>query len=291
MSVATYDLGQGVNLRYLATDRDGEPADATVALTITKPNGTTTGPLVVRTALGVYDAATYVPDAVGDYSYRWAVTGAITDVALGSFSVSDPGPQEYTQLELVKSQLGKITKDDRDEMIWASILASSRMIDSETGVWPGAYRADRVATARTFSTQGRRYVTPSGRVAIIVDAISSAAGITVETGTVASGLYLPMTAYTTGPENAIVRGRPIVEVYGATGTFLTDSIRITAKWGWPTVPAEIELATRLQAARLYRRKDSPQGVITSPEFGGIRVSRFDPDVRALLGAFMTPGFA
>ena len=289
--MATYDLGQGVNLRYLATDRDGEPTDATVALVITKPNGTTTGPLVVRTALGVYDAATYVPDAVGEYTYRWVVTGAITDSALGSFTVSDPGPQEYAQLELVKAQLGKITRDDRDEMIQASILAASRMIDSETGVWPGAYRADRVATSRTFTLQGRRYLTRGNRVAIIVDPISSASGVTVETGYAATGLYVPFTSFTTGPENAIVRGRPIIEVYGAPGSFLSDSIRITARWGWPTIPAEIELATRLQAARLYRRKDSPQGVIASPEFGGLRVSRFDPDVRALLAPFMTPGFA
>ena len=119
----TYDLGDGVNLRHLVRDRDGQAVDAVVALLITKPNGTTTGPLVTRTALGQYDAATYVPDASGEYRYKWTVTGAVTDVATGTFVVADPGPAAYTTLPLVKAQLGKVTVDDRDEMIQASIMA------------------------------------------------------------------------------------------------------------------------------------------------------------------------
>jgi hypothetical protein len=65
-------------------------------------------------------------------------------------------------------------------------------------------------------------------------------------------------------------------------------LQVTALWGWPAVPDEIEQATALYAARLYRRKDSPQGVIGGGDFGPVRVSRIDPDVEALIAPFVIP---
>jgi hypothetical protein len=70
-----------------------------------------------------------------------------------------------------------------------------------------------------------------------------------------------------------------------------DTLRITARWGWPSIPAEVEMATRLLAARLYKRKDSPQGVIASADWGAVRVSKTDPDVYALIHHLSIPGFA
>ncbi len=289
----TYDLGDGVNLRYLARDRDQNPVAATVALAITRPDGTVDAVATVASAtVGQYDSATYVPVAVGQYTYRWTVSGAVTDVANGAFLVSSSGPATYATLTAVKSQLGKITVDDRDEMIQSAILSASRMIDSETGRWPGAYAPAPVATPRTFSTLGRVWGVGALQYAVRVDDISSEAGLVVEGGVAASGVWSALTAYRAGPDNAISIGQPVSYLTMASSSFAgIDSVRVTARWGWPSTPSEIELATRLLAARLYRRKDSPQGVIATPEFGGIRVSRFDPDVRALLSPFMIPGFA
>jgi hypothetical protein len=286
----TYDLGDGVNLRHLVYNRDGALTDTTVTLLITKPNGATTGPTVSRTSLGQYDAATYVPDLVGTYTYKWTATGVVTDVATGSFIVSDPGPADYTTLPLVKAQLGKITSDDRDEMIQAAITAASRMID--VGRWPGAFRAATTASTRVFPLAGRNYNLFGQRAAILVDDIATITGMTISVGTEASAVYSSVPIFTTGPQNAIARGEPITTVVVPSSSLGTvDTLQVTAKWGWPATPADVELAARLQAARLYRRKDSPQGVIASPEFGGIRVSRFDPDVRALLAPYMPLGFA
>lgn len=305
--MATYDLGDGVNIRYYARDRDGNLTDATVTLVITKPDGTTTGLVNQRTSLGTYDANTYVPTVVGTYGYTWNVTGAITDVSYGSFTVLNPGPAGYADLTLVKSQLGKITVDDRDEMIQAAIIAASRMIDTECGLWPGAFRADSVVSVRTFNLSDRiRQIRPPSygvtgyyapyavaRSAISVDAISTATGLIVASGTYASGVYTALvTAPATGPEGAPNLGEPIQYLMlPSSGLNGIDSIQVTARWGWPVVPPQIEMAARLLAARLYRRKDSPQGVITSADWGAVRVSRTDPDVHALLYSFMTPGFA
>lgn len=297
----TYDLGDGVNLRHLVYDRNGVLTDATVTLTIIKPDGSTTSVAVVRTSIGQYDANTYVPLVVGDFRYKWTVTGAVTDVSLGAFTVSDPAPQCYTELPLVKSQLGKVTADDRDEMIQASIMAASRMIDMECGLWPGAFRADTAVSTRTFELIGAvrsirpPYGYPRTRSAIQVDPIASAAGLVVSAGSMLTGVYNPWTAgttYYTGPINATSLGQPIQWLGVLDSSLLyVDSLQVAARWGYPTIPSQIEMATRLLSARLYRRKDSPQGVITSADWGAVRVSRTDPDVHALLFPFMTPGFA
>ena len=161
-----------------------------------------------------------------------------------------------------------------------------------TGRWAGAFRGDAVATARTFRLGGRTFTDGYNRRGIMVDDISSGTGVTVEGGIAASGLYASLALFTTGPENATALGMPITMVYAA-DTFFTgiDTVRVTARWGWPTVPSEVEYATRMLAARLYRRKDSPQGVIASADWGSMRVSRTDPDVQALIAHLVLPGFA
>lgn len=288
-----YDLGDGVNLRHLVRDRDGNPTDSTVSLTITLPNGSTTGVVVTRTALGQYDANTYIPGVAGDYRYRFSVSGAVTDVADGTFTVANPGPAVYSIVASVKRQLGKVTVDDRDEDIQLALVAASRMIDASTGRWPGAFVADAVASTRTFPTSGRVIPTTGYmRSGLLVDDIASATGLVVAGGTYGSGVYSNISSVLFGPDNALVWGQPI-EWLSLPSASLSgiDSVQITAKWGWPSVPAEVEQATRLLAARLYRRKDSPQGVIASADWGVVRVSRTDPDVYALISHLSVPGFA
>lgn len=42
----------------------------------------------------------------------------------------------------------------------------------------------------------------------------------------------------------------------------------------------------LQATRLFRRKDAPFGVVGVADFGSVRISRLDPDVREMLSPFV-----
>jgi hypothetical protein len=51
------------------------------------------------------------------------------------------------------------------------------------------------------------------------------------------------------------------------------------------VPAEVKLATELQASRWAKRRDAPFGVAGSPELGSeLRIlAKLDPDVEILLG--------
>jgi hypothetical protein len=255
---------------------------------------TSTGVANPATGINTYVATLATSLDVGQYLVTW--TGTDTDleevVATEIITVVEGPANAYTTLTAVKNSLGKITTDDRDDAILAAIVSASRMIDSETGRWPGAYIPAAVATVRTFPTAGRLFQVGPLRWAVRVDDIGADSGITVEGG-VAGGVYAsPYALFGMGPDNAISTGQPI-SYLTMPSTFFAgiDTVRVTAKWGWPETPAEIELATRMLASRLYRRKDSPQGVIAIPEFGGIRVSRFDPDVRALLAPFMIAGFA
>ncbi|MEI6358623.1 MAG: hypothetical protein WCP53_16215, partial [Verrucomicrobiota bacterium] len=72
----------------------------------------------------------------------------------------------------------------------------------------------------------------------------------------------------------------------------TDTLKVTGTWGFGTaVPTMVTQATVIQAARIYKRADSPLGVAGFGDMGAIRVSRTDPDVYTLIRPFKKFGVA
>ena len=66
------------------------------------------------------------------------------------------------------------------------------------------------------------------------------------------------------------------------------NLEVDANWGWASVPPDIVDAAMLHATRLYRRKDSPEGVIVDrfQEAAAVRLSaRMDPDAVRLASPF------
>jgi hypothetical protein len=63
------------------------------------------------------------------------------------------------------------------------------------------------------------------------------------------------------------------------------AVQVTAAWGWAAVPAAVKEATLIKAARLFHRKDSPQGVAGFNEFGVVRLASNDSDIKDLLTPF------
>ncbi|MCP3817830.1 phage gp6-like head-tail connector protein [Streptomyces sp. A3M-1-3] len=194
---------------------------------------------------------------------------------------------EYADLATLKLSLGVEPGDiTRDTLLNKALTAASRSIDASTG---RRFYLDATGTARTYNPNGRVVCDEAG-VRLLVDDIGTAAGLVVETGS--AGAFTAVTDYETTPDNALVRGRPVTGLlrtavgWGAGAT----RVRITARWGWPVVPTEVEQATVIQASRLYKRKDSPEGVTGSAEWGVVRLSRRDPDVWALIEHFVLPGF-
>ncbi|MYV64440.1 phage gp6-like head-tail connector protein [Streptomyces sp. SID2131] len=194
----------------------------------------------------------------------------------------------YGTTAALKERLGIEAADtSRDTLLAAALAAASRGIDKATG---RRFWLDEQPVQRTYRTAGRVARHDDGEL-LLVDDIGSAELI-VETG---QGLsYTAVTDYETSPDNAAADGVAVtglLRVRAAWGASTVSRVRITARFGWPTVPDDITEATLIQAARLYRRKDSPEGVTGSAEWGVVRLSRRDPDVWNLIEPYVLPGFA
>jgi hypothetical protein len=194
---------------------------------------------------------------------------------------------EYAELATLRKMLN-LEEDDttRDDLLGQALTTASRSIDKTCG---RRFWLDPAPVARTYRLRGRIVSEQDGDV-LLVDDLGSEAGLTVETGT--SGNWSAVTGYETVPDNALADGRPITALLRVGGSWGSASgrVRVTGQFGWPTVPDDIEMATLLQASRLYKRKDSPEGVTGSAEWGVVRLSRRDPDVWNLIEQYVLPGF-
>src|SRR6266498_722731 len=102
---ASYDLGDSVLLTFTVRDIAGALIDATVALTVTKPDGATATPTPTHPSLGTY-TATVAVDQTGLWLYRWAATGAATTAEDGQFFVAAAAAiNVYTTLPELKDAL------------------------------------------------------------------------------------------------------------------------------------------------------------------------------------------
>lgn len=194
---------------------------------------------------------------------------------------------EYVTLAELKSQLG-IEADDttRDTRLNRARSGASRSIDKTTG---RRFWLDPAPVTRTFNPRGRIVREDDGEL-FLVDDIGSIAGLVVEAGSGAS--FTAVTGYETSPDNALADGKPITGLLRVLGTWgsSTSRLRVTAQFGWPAVPDDIYEAALIQASRLFKRKDSPEGIIGSAEWGVRNLSRRDPDVWNLIEPYILPGF-
>lgn len=194
---------------------------------------------------------------------------------------------EYGDKAALKERLG-IGADDtsRDGLLDKALGAASRSIDKTCG---RRFWLDDEPQERIYRPQGRVSRESDGDL-FLVDDIGSVDGLVVESGSGAS--YSAVTGYETAPDNALLDGKPISGLLKVSGTWgsAVNRLRVTAKFGWPAVPPDVSEAALIQAGRLYRRKDSPEGITGSAEWGVVRLSRRDPDVWALIEPYIIPGF-
>jgi hypothetical protein len=179
----------------------------------------------------------------------------------------------------------EISSDDEDDWIDVCIRAASKAIEKRSG-WPTFWNTV-TAEERTLNVAGRVVpVRASGwqyNKVLLRDGIASSEGFLV------AGYSAPALM----PEDSIIDGCPADAIrlpwgstFGSNGT-----IRVTAVFGWPAVPADIIWAAQMQANRLYRRKGSPEGIAGSAEWGLTRIPALDPDVLSILkgGGYMRAG--
>lgn len=200
----------------------------------------------------------------------------------------------YGDLPTLKQMLS-ISDTARDALLTMALTSASRQIDR---MCSRRFYLDTVVSTRTFTPVRRESWYISGG-AIQVDDIGSTTGLIVAEGwqnwnASNNPTWTPTSAdLTLLPDNALALGLPITALQRTIGTIVDPyvQVQVTALWGWPAVPDEINLATLLQAARLYRRKDSPEGILGNTDFGTMRVAGMDRDVQALCDPYRKAGFA
>lgn len=263
-----------------------------------------TTPVVTITPVGGSAVVGPTDDGLGidgtTYSYVWSTTssttaGTYTATLSGtvggtptstSSTVYVTAETVYADLADLKTALG-ITDTTRDTLLSRALSAASRGIDARTGRQAPGFGVDTAATARVYPVRGNVLDDPDGQL-LMVDEISTTSGLVVEVGDVTGG-WTAVTDYEAEPPNAAVLGVPVTGLRRPLSSWTTRQVRVTALWGWPAVPVQVEQACLLQAGRLYRRKDSPEGVLGSSEWGVVRVSRIDPDVADLLARYLPAG--
>lgn len=198
----------------------------------------------------------------------------------------------YASLDTIKGSMRiKLDNTDDDAELMRDLKAASRAIDRVTG--QGRFWKDDAPVARRFTISKRVYCGDSGEETLLVDGIATTVGMIVKYGSFGSTLQtLDPSKYEMWPLNADVEGRPwrgVTLPYGQWTNYGGMRAEITAVWGWASVPDDIQEACLILARRLFNRKDTSSGVLSSQEWV-TNLARRDPDVQALLENFMIAGF-
>ena len=188
----------------------------------------------------------------------------------------------YCTLAELKASLA-ITDTVDDVPLEAAITATSRMIDDYTGRFFYRNGTTQAPVARYYTPLDPWTMNMDDNYAITEVATDDNFNQTWDTVWSTSDYMLE-------PVNNPQRGWPVNRIL-AIGRYvwpyyLPQSCRITGIWGWASTPAEVNMATLIQAARLFTRRQSPFGIAGSPDLGTVRLSaKLDADVETLLRPF------
>lgn len=193
----------------------------------------------------------------------------------------------YCALSELKTYLG-LSGSGQDDNLENAIEGASRQIDQYTG--------------RIFyqTSSQDNYYTPNNFFHQEVDDISTSTGLVVKLDTTDDGTHdktltkdtdfalLPVNV-----TNALDQYQPFTHIKildnRSSERFdpeIFNNIKVTAQFGFSTVPDAIKQATFLQATRLFKRKDSPFSVYGNPETGtGELFNKFDPDALKLIKGY------
>jgi hypothetical protein len=170
---------------------------------------------------------------------------------------------------------------DDDAAITDDLTAASAAIDKfcKTHFWQTA-----AGTTRAFDTCDPRKLRINDAAAVTAVATDKDSDGTFETVWAPTDFQLlplnPAAAPETLPFSAV---RAVATQTFPAPTKREGIVQVTGTWGWAAIPEAVAEATRLVTNRLLKRRQSPEGVLGSEDFGTIRVSpREDPDAVRLL---------
>jgi len=193
----------------------------------------------------------------------------------------------YCTLNQVKASLRIPVSDTVDDaLLELAINAASRDIDQAT-------------ERQFFSASATRIYTP--RDSYITDTDDIVSITTIKTSTAADGVFdttWTATDYQLEPLNGISGGMAVpFDAIRAVGDYTFPisgqeaTVQVTGVFGFSAVPVAIEQAAVLLSSRIFKRNDSPGGVMGFGDIGVVRVSRIDPDIDRLIMPYKKMRFA
>ena len=192
----------------------------------------------------------------------------------------------YCSLAEIKAS-ARITDNVDDTLLELAVESASRMVDSYTQ----RYFYNAGTATRLFAPQ-------DSYVAEIDDLVSLT---TLQTSDGDDfGTTWAAKDYQLEPLNGNVdglTGHPATRIR-AVDDFIFNvldgeaTVRVVGVWGWSAVPIAVKQATIIQAARIFKRNDSPLGIAGFGEMGAVRVGvQLDPDVKHLIDVYRKVRFA
>lgn len=199
----------------------------------------------------------------------------------------------YCQPEEVQERLG--IDDSQDQAVVTAVCeAASRQIDG----WCGRrFYQDTTVVVREFYAQ-----TPY--LCDLLDQpdegpateISTTTGLIVKTDTALDGTFATTLTISTDfillPRNAAADSRGFSEIVLADNyTFpkpanMRAGVQVTAKFGWPSIPADVTEACIVQAAQLFSNKDAVFGAVALGDSSAMYLrSTLNVQAKALLAPY------
>ena len=197
----------------------------------------------------------------------------------------------YATLTEIKNFLSIPISDTADDALLEDLVESaSRSIDR---IANRRFYLDTNATARLYRAYSNVFVFTDdiGTTNSLVVAIDEDGDGTFETTLTLN------TDYILDPLTAAQLGRPFTQLtmIGNTVSFpifpglfsngLRPGVQVTAKFGWPSVPDDINTACLILTADLYKRKDAPGGILGLGDLGAVRMSALGRDVSSIVRAY------
>lgn len=190
---------------------------------------------------------------------------------------------DYTTADDLAEYL-RIDDDDDDAVLESAVTTASRAIDTFTKRQFGqvAEPEARYYTAR-WSKSRCWWV-------VVIDDLMTNTGLEVTTEQSTAGVFVVVSEPVLRPRNALVKGRPWTELVipkdSAVGSYFgrPEGVRVTARFGWSSVPVAVVQAAQLQASRIFARRNAPFGIAGSPDAGSEMrlLAKVDPDVAVSL---------
>jgi len=185
----------------------------------------------------------------------------------------------YATLQQVKAAIG-IADGFDDSLLEMAIESASRQIDSYTERY--FYNA---GTAVKIFAPIDNYVCPTEDFITLSKVETSEDGDTFDTEWASDDWQQePLNGRAGGLVTSFTQIRAVKDYYFP---YVNGeaTVRITGTWGWSAVPIAITQATVILASRIFKRLDSPLGII-SGELGSMRIGfRLDPDVQHLIDPY------